>query len=135
MVSVLVDDISRPVGAQLVDHGSVDFDQGGQPAKLRQMLVRRGAHPGDGRSLGARVPRDGQPVRSGQMRVEPLFGRSRHGAPDRKTQKMPFSTRRSFTRGTPRGLLGSIGLGSPFAVGEFVAHDSAPSVRGLNHGP
>ena len=24
--------------------------------------------------------------------------------------------------------------GSPFVVGEFVAHDSAPSVRGLNHG-
>src|SRR5262245_46220481 len=33
---------------------------------------------------------------------------------------------------TPRGLFGSIGL--PFLVGEFVAHDSAPSVRGLNHG-
>src|SRR6516164_6159925 len=32
------------------------------------------------------------------------FGRSRHGAPDRKTQKMPLRTRRSFTRGTPRGL-------------------------------
>ena len=24
--------------------------------------------------------------------------------------------------------------GNPFVVGEFVAHDSAPSVRGLNHG-
>jgi hypothetical protein len=36
--------------------------------------------------------------------------RSRHGAPDRSIQKMPFSTRRSSTRGTPRGLLGSIGL-------------------------
>jgi hypothetical protein len=31
-------------------------------------------------------------------------------APDRKTQKMPLRTRRSFTRGTPRGLFGSIGL-------------------------
>ena len=28
----------------------------------------------------------------------------------RQTQKMPLSTRRSFTRRTPRGLLGSIGL-------------------------
>src|SRR5262249_43966867 len=37
-------------------------------------------------------------------------GRSRHGAPDRKTQKMPLRTRRSFTRGTPRGLFGNIGL-------------------------
>jgi hypothetical protein len=32
------------------------------------------------------------------------------GAPDCKTQKMPLRTRRSFTRGTPRGLFGSIGL-------------------------
>src|SRR5215475_9934846 len=37
-------------------------------------------------------------------------GRSRQGAPDRKTQKIPLRTRRSFTRGTPRGLFGSIGL-------------------------
>src|SRR5215468_1692378 len=36
-------------------------------------------------------------------------GRSRQGAPDRSTQKMPFSTRRSSTRGTPRGLLGRSG--------------------------
>jgi hypothetical protein len=33
-----------------------------------------------------------------------LSGRSRHGAPDRKIQKMPSRTRRSFTRGTPSGL-------------------------------
>ena len=33
-------------------------------------------------------------------------GRSRHGAPDRSTQKIPFGTRRSSTRGTPLGLLG-----------------------------
>jgi hypothetical protein len=38
------------------------------------------------------------------------LGRSRHGAPDRKTQKIPLRTRRSFSRGTPRALLGSIGL-------------------------
>jgi hypothetical protein len=31
-------------------------------------------------------------------------------APDRKTQKIPLSIRRSFTLGMPRGLLGSIGL-------------------------
>jgi hypothetical protein len=29
---------------------------------------------------------------------------------ERRTQKMPLSTRRSFTRRTPRNLLGSIGL-------------------------
>jgi hypothetical protein len=37
-------------------------------------------------------------------------GRSSQGAPDRRTQKMPFRTRLSFTRGTPRGLFGSKGL-------------------------
>ena len=30
--------------------------------------------------------------------------------PDRKTQKMPLSTRRSLTRGTPRVLFGNNGL-------------------------
>jgi hypothetical protein len=39
-----------------------------------------------------------------------VSGRSRQGAPERKTQKMPLRTRRSYTRGTPRGLFGSIGL-------------------------
>ena len=33
----------------------------------------------------------------------------RHGAPERSTQKMPFNTRRSSTRGTPLGLFGSKG--------------------------
>lgn len=31
-------------------------------------------------------------------------------SPERRTQKMPLRTRRSFTRGTPRGLFGSTGL-------------------------
>src|SRR5215217_284507 len=39
-----------------------------------------------------------------------LSGTSRQGAPDRRTQKMPLRTRRSFTRGTPRGLFGRNGL-------------------------
>jgi hypothetical protein len=30
--------------------------------------------------------------------------------PERRTQKMPFNTRLSSTRGMPRGLLGRIGL-------------------------
>ena len=30
---------------------------------------------------------------------------SRQGAPERKTQKIPFRTRRSLTRGMPRGLM------------------------------
>jgi DNA-binding transcriptional regulator PaaX len=38
------------------------------------------------------------------------FGSSRHGVPERRTQKMPLNTRRSLTRRTPRGLFGSIGL-------------------------
>ncbi|GMO16523.1 hypothetical protein BwSH20_47550 [Bradyrhizobium ottawaense] len=56
-----------------------------------------------------------------------LSGRSRHGAPDRKTQKMPLRARRSFTSGNPRDLFGSIGLMAPLTVREFVAHDSTPS--------
>src|SRR5262245_12046463 len=50
-----------------------------------------------------------EPIVAGRVRTE-VVGRSRHGAPDRKTQKMPLRTRRSFTRGTPRGLFGSISL-------------------------
>src|ERR671912_144841 len=34
---------------------------------------------------------------------------SRHGASERKTRKMPFSTLLSSTRGVTRGLLGRIG--------------------------
>src|SRR3974390_1405226 len=34
---------------------------------------------------------------------------SAQGAPVRSRQKIPFSTRRSSTRGTPRGLFGSSG--------------------------
>ena len=61
-------------------------------------------------------------------------GRSRQGAPDRRTQKMPLRTRRSFTRGTPRGLFGQHRLdGNPFIIGGFVAHDSSPQFGSLNH--
>jgi hypothetical protein len=48
---------------------------------------------------------------------------------------MPFRTRLSFTRGTPRGLFGSSRFdGDPFIVGEFVAHDSILQFWSLNHG-
>jgi hypothetical protein len=48
---------------------------------------------------------------------------------------MPFRTRLSFTRGTPRGLFGSSRFdGDPFIVGEFVAHDLSPQFGSLNHG-
>lgn len=46
---------------------------------------------------------------------------------------MLLSTRRSFTRRTPRGLFGSIGLMAPFVVAEFVVHDSRLRFRRLNH--
>src|SRR6202022_2994597 len=60
-------------------------------------------------------------------------GRSRQGAPERKTQKMPFRTRRSSTRGMPRGLFGGIGL-----IAAHSASLSSYSViqapfRSLNH--
>ena len=61
-------------------------------------------------------------------------GRSRQGAPDRKTQKIPLRTRRSFTRGTPRGLFEHRLDGNLFIIGEFVAHDSSPQFRSLNQG-
>jgi hypothetical protein len=53
-------------------------------------------------------------------------------APERRTQKMPLGTRRSFTRGTPRGLFGRFD-GSPFIIAEFVAHDSRLRYGSLNH--
>jgi len=62
-----------------------------------------------------------------------LSGRSRYGAPDRKTQKMPLRTRRSFTHSWHAArLIRQHRLdGRPLIVGEFVAHDSAPRFRGL----
>jgi hypothetical protein len=47
---------------------------------------------------------------------------------------MPFNVRRSSTRGTPRGLLGSSGDHAPLEVGQVVsAHgepESAFAIRG-----
>ena len=51
-----------------------------------------------------------------------------------KTRNMPLSTRRSFTRGTPRGLFGKNGWWQPFTIGRFGAHDSSPWFRSLDHG-
>jgi hypothetical protein len=46
--------------------------------------------------------------------------------------EMPYRTRRSFTRGMPRGLFGSIGLMAVHSwIGEFVAHDLSPRFWGL----
>jgi hypothetical protein len=39
-----------------------------------------------------------------------VSGRSRYGAPDRKTQKIPLRTHRSFTRSRPRSLFERNGL-------------------------
>ena len=57
------------------------------------------------------------------------------GAPDRKTQKMPFRTRRSFTRGTPRGLFGSIGLMAAHSLGKLIAQDSRLQFGNLESRP
>jgi hypothetical protein len=47
---------------------------------------------------------------------------------------MPFSTRRSFTRRTPRGFVGQHRLdGGPLIIAEFVAHDWRVQFRSLNH--
>jgi len=55
------------------------------------------------------LPPADEAIVAGGMRSVALW-QIAHGAPDRKTQNMPLRTRRSSTRGTPRGLLGSIGL-------------------------
>jgi len=47
---------------------------------------------------------------------------------------MPLSTRRSFTRRTPRDLFGKNGLMmAPFGIAEFVAHDPRLQFRSLKH--
>ena len=43
--------------------------------------------------------------------------RKRHGAPERKTQKMPLSTRRSFTRRTVAAERGGIVLLGQLPIG------------------
>ena len=47
---------------------------------------------------------------------------------------MPLSTRRSFTRRTPRDLFGSNGLmAAHLKIAELVAHDPRLQFRSLNH--
>jgi hypothetical protein len=48
---------------------------------------------------------------------------------------MPLSTRRSFTRGTPRGLFGRNGLMVAIDNRRVVTHDSRLRFRSLNHAP
>jgi hypothetical protein len=43
------------------------------------------------------------------MDILSFVNEKNHGAPQRTTQKMPLSTRRSFARRTPRRLFGGIG--------------------------
>ena|ERR1035437_956489 len=56
-----------------------------------------------------------------------LLGGSRHGALDRKTQKIPLRMRRSSTRATPAACLEHQLDEPPFVVAEFLMHD--PSLR------
>ena len=60
------------------------------------------------------------------------FGRARHGAPVRNTQNIPFRTRRSSSRGTPRGLFGSSGAITPHSKSlNSYPHHPAPPVGKL----
>jgi len=65
------------------------------------------------------------------------FGKARHGAPVRNAQNIPFRTRRSSTRGTPRGLFGAAARSTPFEIIELIAsRDPAPPVGKLeSHRP
>jgi len=63
------------------------------------------------------------------------FGKARHGAPVRSTQKIPLSTRRSSTRGTPRGLFGKSGAITPHSksVRWYACMIQLPQLGSLNH--
>src|SRR5579875_3392476 len=63
------------------------------------------------------------------------LGSARHGAPVRKTQKIPFRTRRSSTRGTPRGLFGSNGAITPHpkSVSSYPCMIKPSQTESLNH--
>jgi hypothetical protein len=55
-----------------------------------------------------------------------LFGRPRHGVPDRKSQKIPIEDPAIIHPWHAARLIGQHRLdGSPFLVGEFVAHDGS----------
>ncbi len=58
------------------------------------LALRAGEHISR-RHLANKAPAN-EPIVAGHVRAK-VLRRSRHGAPDRRTQKMPFSTRRSFT--------------------------------------
>ncbi len=94
------------------DNGDIDHLDSG--------IMGRGKRTYDAASDASAPPADQAVVASGEW-AKPV-GRSRLGAPDRRTQKMPFRTRLSFTRGTPRGLFGSIGL---MAVYSWTASSSS----------
>ena len=66
-----------------------------------------------GRRLDALIVRTVPGVRKAVKWNSPLYGVEGQGwflGLYRKTQKTPLSTQRPLTRGTPRGLFGSIGL-------------------------
>jgi hypothetical protein len=92
------------------DNGSVEHLDGGIVG-ARQSVHNPGPNA---RSLPAN-----EAIVAGRIRTEVVRQIALWRAPDRKTQKMPLRTRRSFARGTPRGLFGSIGL--------IVAHSSSVS--------
>jgi hypothetical protein len=53
-------------------------------------------------------------------------------SPERKTQKMPLSTRRAAKRGTPRSLFATARW-QPTRVREFIPHESGLGLANLNH--
>jgi hypothetical protein len=62
-------------------------------------------------------------------------GRSRSGAPERKTQKDAIEDTSVVHPRNATRLVRRHGLdGSPFIIREFVAHDSSPQFGSLNHG-
>lgn len=86
--------------------------------------ITRPVHAGDERARVRAAPF------TQERSIEKQVGRSRHGAPDRSTEDAVEDA----TVIHPRYAAGLVWQhrpdGSPFLVGDFVAHDSAPFVRG-----
>jgi hypothetical protein len=111
------DTLFEDARARIHAYGAL-FDRGPQAAELAAALdaeiaAARAAPEGRGDALilmtnGPKISAYGPGSRFGWLHAA-LGLSAAVDTPERSTQKMPFSTRRSSTRGTPRGLFGNSG--------------------------
>jgi hypothetical protein len=69
---ILVHDVARPPGSQLVNHQSSAIEKCRDTPQPDNVLARRGTNPRNCGILGARVARAREPLRPGEMIVEPI---------------------------------------------------------------